>query len=138
MNWSLIAADALLLLHALFVLFVVAGLLLVVIGGLRQWGWVRNPWFRLGHLGAIAFVVLQSWAGRICPLTIWEMALRARGGQGTYEGGFISHWVGELLYYEAPMWVFAVVYTVFGGLVVACWWWVRPRPFRKRKTGDSL
>ncbi len=130
MNWSLIAADTLLIFHALFVLFVVVGLLLVVVGGLRQWSWVHNPWFRLGHLVAIGFVVLQSWAGQICPLTTWEMALRSRGGQGTYEGSFISHWVGELLYYDAPIWVFAVIYTVFGALVVACWWWVRPRGFR--------
>ena len=132
MNWPLLAADALLLLHALFVLFVVVGLVLVVIGGLRQWAWVRNPWFRLVHLGAIAFVVLQSWAGRICPLTIWEMGLRARAGEGTYEGSFISHWMGELLYYDAPMWVFAVCYTVFAALVVGCWWWVRPRSLRSR------
>ncbi len=81
MNWYLIAADALLILHGMFVIFVVAGLGLVVIGGLRQWQWVRNPWFRLAHLAAIGIVVLQSWAGQICPLTTWEMALRERAGQ---------------------------------------------------------
>jgi hypothetical protein len=129
MNVYLIAADALLLLHALFVLFVVVGLVLIVLGGVCHWAWVRDPWFRLAHLGAIAFVVLQSWAGRICPLTSWEMALRARAGQEVYQGSFISYWVGRLLYYDAPLWVFALCYTAFAALVVACWWWVRPQPF---------
>ena len=126
---NLLAADALLVLHTLFVLFVIGGLLLVVAGGLRNWSWVRNPWFRLVHLAAIAVVVLQSWLGYICPLTSWEMALRIRGGQPAYESTFISHWLGRLLYYQAPEWVFAVAYTVFGALVLACWWFIRPRPF---------
>ena len=129
MNVYLIAADALLLLHALFVLFVVVGLVLIVLGGVCHWPWVRNPWFRLAHLGAIVFVVLQSWAGRICPLTSWEMALRSRAGQEVYQGSFVSYWVGRLLYYDAPLWVFALCYTAFAALVVACWWWVRPQPF---------
>ena len=45
-----LAADALLLAHVLFVLFVVLGLLLVFAGWRRSWSWVRNPWFRVAHL----------------------------------------------------------------------------------------
>ena len=73
---SLLAADALLVLHSLFVAFVVCGLLLVIVGGLRGWAWVHNRWFRLAHLVAIGCVVVQSWLGLVCPLTTWEMALR--------------------------------------------------------------
>ena len=73
MSSYIIAADALLVVHALFVLFVTAGLLLIATGGLRGWYWVRNAYFRWAHLLAIAVVVLQSWLGLICPLTIWEM-----------------------------------------------------------------
>ena len=124
-----VAADALLVTHALFVAFVVFGLLLIIAGKWRSWRWVRNPWFRVAHLAAIGVVVLQSWLGVICPLTTWEMALRAKAGDATYPGSFIAHWVGELLYYRAPAWVFVVSYTVFGALVLASWFWVRPRPF---------
>jgi hypothetical protein len=126
-----LAADAILLLHVLFVGFVIVGLLLVICGGLRGWSWVRNPWFRLTHLLAIAVVLLQSWVGVICPLTTWEMALRSQAGSATYAGSFISYWLGRILYYQAPSWVFVVSYTVFGLLVVACWLWVRPRPWRR-------
>ena len=125
----LLAADTLLLVHFLFVLFVVLGLLLILIGGVLAWSWVRNPWFRWAHLAAIGIVVLQSWLGKICPLTTWEMMLRAKAGDAVYAGSFIAHWMGKLLYYQAPFWVFAVAYTLFGLLVVLAWFWVRPRPF---------
>ncbi len=127
-----IAADALLTLHTLFVVFVVGGLALILSGGALAWAWVRNPWFRLAHLLAITVVVLQAWAGKICPLTTWEMALRRQAGQSTYHESFISHWLGRLLYYEAAPWVFVVLYTAFGLLVLASWWWVRPRRFGDR------
>jgi hypothetical protein len=125
----LFAADAILLLHVLFVSFVVFGLLLIFIGKLRLWSWVRNPWFRLLHLAAISVVVLQSWFGILCPLTLFEMNLRFRAGDTVYSGSFISHWLGEFLYYQLPPWVFVVCYTIFGVIVAASWFWVRPRSF---------
>jgi len=124
-----IAADLILLTHVLFVAFVVLGLALILAGKLRSWSWVRNPWFRLAHLGGIGVVVLQSWLGEICPLTAWEMALRAKAGEAVYAGAFFAHWLEAILYYHAPEWVFTLSYTIFSGLVVACWFWVRPRQF---------
>ncbi len=122
----LLAADAVLLLHVLFVAFVVAGLLLVLAGGLLSWDWVRNWWFRVIHLGAIGIVVLQAWLGVICPLTRLEMILRDKAGDTTYAGSFVSHWLEAILYYRAPAWVFAVAYTLFAIVVVMSWVWVRP------------
>ena len=123
----LIAADAILVTHALFVCFVVLGLILIFIGKWRGWRWVYRFWFRVTHLLAIAFVVLQSWLGMICPLTIWEMELRALAGDPVYPGSFIAHWLEQLLYYRAPNWVFVIIYTAFAALVVASWYWARPR-----------
>ena len=123
----LLAADLLLFGHALFVAFVVFGLALILAGGMLDWAWVRNRWFRIAHLAAIGIVVLQSWLGLICPLTIWEMALRERAGSDTYAGSFIAHWLDTLLYYQAPAWVFTACYTTFAALVVASWFWIPPR-----------
>lgn len=128
MFWR-IAADLILFVHVLFVAFVVLGLLLILLGRLRGWPWVRNPWFRAAHLAGIGIVVLQSWFGVICPLTTWEMALREKAGAATYAGGFIAHWLESLLFFQAPGWVFALGYTLFGALVAASWFWVRPRRF---------
>jgi hypothetical protein len=128
-----LAADALLVTHALFVAFVVLGLLLIVAGRLLCWRWVRNPWFRTLHLLAIGVVVLQSWLGVICPLTIWEMELRQQAGEPVYGTSFVAYWLEKILYYDAPPWIFAVCYSVFLLLVLATWIWVRPRGFRHRQ-----
>lgn len=134
----LLAADAMLLVHTLFVGFVVIGLVLVFVGKARGWSWVRNPWLRLTHLAAIGVVTLQAWVGMICPLTSWEMALRARAGDTVYAGSFVSHWLEAILYYRAPAWVFVVTYSAFGAVVIASWFVVPPRPFtRRRSTRDN-
>jgi hypothetical protein len=126
-------ADIVLIAHATFVAFVIVGLLLILLGGCCRWNWIRNPWFRACHLAAIALVVVQAWVGFICPLTTLEMALRQRAGDETYTGTFVAHWLRELLYYEAPLWVFAACYTLFGLAVVGSWLKYRPRSFRNSR-----
>lgn len=128
----LLAADAVLLLHVLFVAFVIVGLVLILAGKAFYWAWVRNLWFRLAHLLAIVAVVIQSWFGAICPLTTLEMVFRARAGDTVYPGSFVAHWLETILYYRAPAWVFAVCYTLFGAVVVGSWFWVSPRLPRQR------
>jgi hypothetical protein len=124
-------ANAVLALHVGVVLFIVGSLVLILAGGVRHWRWVRNPWFRAVHLLAIAVVVLQSWAGVMCPLTTLEHWLRGRAGQVSYEGDFIAYWLSKLLFFEAPPWVFVAVYSAFGLLVALSFYFVPPsRPRR--------
>jgi multisubunit Na+/H+ antiporter MnhB subunit len=133
----LFAADSILFVHVAFVGFVVFGLVFILIGKPCSWSWVRNPWFRSAHVAGIGVVVLQSWIGAICPLTIWELALREKAGDAMYSGAFIAHWLESILYYRAPEWVFVVSYTLFGLLVAASWFWVRPRRFIRGSARDS-
>jgi Protein of Unknown function (DUF2784). len=126
-----ILSDLVLLLHTSFVMFVIFGLVVILWGGFCRWRWVRNPWFRWAHLLAIGIVVAQTWWGMLCPLTILENALRAQAGDAVYTGSFVAHWLGVLLYYEVPWWIFTFCYTVFGLAVVGIWFFVRPRPFSK-------
>ena len=128
----LLLADVLLVLHFLFVVFVIAGLLLIVMGGWRGWAWVHKRGFRMLHLAAIAVVVAQAWLGQICPLTSLEMWLRAEAGEAAYSGSFIQYWVSHLLYYRAPAWVFVSAYTLFGAMVLAAWIYVPPTKFTSR------
>ena len=129
-------ADAVLALHFGVVLFVVGGALAVGLGCWRGWAWVRAPLWRWAHLLAIGVVVLQSWLGQHCPLTLLELWLRqqARLQQPLYRRSFIEHWVQQWLYYEAPAWVFVLAYTLFALLVLGLWWrcpphrWGPPRP----------
>ena len=115
-------ADAVLVVHFGVVLFVVGGLAVVFLGNLRGWRWVNSMRFRLAHVAAIAIVVVQAWLGQACVLTSLESWLRERAGTPGYSKSFIEHWVQRLLYFEAPIWVFALAYTAFGLLVLAAWW----------------
>ncbi|MBS0580376.1 MAG: DUF2784 domain-containing protein [Proteobacteria bacterium] len=129
-------ADAVLLIHFGVVLFVVGGLVAVVAGNWLSWSWVNGWWFRLSHLGAIAFIVVQAWLGQYCPLTTMESWLRLQAGEPSYHTSFIEHWVQELIYYQAPLWVFTAAYTVFGLLVLLAWWRFPPRR-RQPRSSDA-
>ena len=117
------AADALLVLHFAIVLFVVGGLILTWIGAAFGWMWIRNPWFRYLHLGAIAFVAAEALAGIACPLTVWEDMLR---GNMRAES-FIGRWVQRLLYYQAPEWVFTLLYVAWAAATLVTLRLVPPR-----------
>src|SRR6266850_7907107 len=124
-------ADAVLVVHVLFVLFVVGGFALILAGAGR-WGWVRNRAFRIAHLAAIVFVAVETLLGFTCPLTLWEDVLRTTG-RG--ERSFIGRGLAWLLYYNLPEWVFALAYCAFawGGV----WAW-RATPPRARPTPPAL
>ncbi len=124
-------ADLVLVAHVGVVAFVVLGQLLFVVGGVLHWAWVRKVWIRLAHLALMMFVVVQSWMGATCPLTIWEQLLRRQAGQTAYGGSFNEHWLSRLIFFDAPAWVFVLAYSVFGTLVLLTWWWIPPRRLKK-------
>jgi hypothetical protein len=108
-------ADVILVVHFLIVVFIVGGLVLVWVGAALGWGWVRNPWFRYLHLGAIGFVAAEALLGVVCPLTVWEDMLRG----GVRAESFIGRWVRYFLYYNAPEWVFSLVYGAWAAATLA-------------------
>ena len=116
-------ADVVLVVHFVFVLFVVAGFALILAGGAAGWRWVRNRTFRRLHLAAIALVALESIFGLVCPLTLLEDALRSGDGQRS----FIGRWVARLLFYDLPEWVFATAYVIFALAVAATYRLLPPR-----------
>jgi hypothetical protein len=124
-------ADAVLVLHFAFVLFVIFGLLLTWIGYFAGWKFVRNPWFRGAHLLAMAVVVAESLFGVICPLTKWEMALRVKAGEDpAYADSFVQHWVHRVMFFEISERTFTLIYVIFFVLIVLSLVVVPPRPFR--------
>ena len=127
------AADLLLVVHFAIVVFIVGGLILTWIGGLLAWAWVRNPWFRYVHLGAIAFVALEAVIGVACPLTVWEDLLRG----GTRVESFVGRWVRYFLYYRAPEWVFTALYVAWTAATLATLRLVPPRPRQRGATPAS-
>ena len=82
-------ADALVVLHAGFVLF-------VVLGGLLALFW--TPRAALAHIPAAIWGIYIEVTDRVCPLTPLEQRLRALAGQQGWGDGFIDHYVVSLLY----------------------------------------
>ena len=125
-------ADAILVVHALFVLFVVGGFVLILLGA-RRWSWVRNRAFRTLHLAAIAFVAAEALLGITCPLTRWEDMLRGSSA----ERSFIGRWVARLLYYDFPEWVFVTAYCAFALAVLWAWRAIAPHA-RSSRSDNAL
>jgi hypothetical protein len=124
---SALLADLILGAHVAIVLFIVGGLVAIVAGGALGWGWVRGFRWRALHLAAMAFVAVGAVVGWICPLTVWEDALRRRAGEWGYQDGFVQHWLERLLYHDWPDWAFTVLYLAVFGAILLAWWRVPPR-----------
>jgi|TARA_B100000959_G_scaffold174309_1_gene182466 hypothetical protein len=115
-------ADLVVAAHAAFVLFVVAGGLLVF----------RRPTIAWVHLPAVAWGVGIEWVGGICPLTPLEHWLRGRAGDVGYSSDFIQHYLLPVLYpagltREIQIALGAVALGVNVGLYAWCW--------RRRRAG---
>lgn len=101
-----ILADVTVIVHALFVVFVVLGWLAVL-------RWPRVAWI---HLPAAAWGALIEFANWRCPLTPLEKWLRVQAGLEAYDGGFIQHYMLPVLY---PPGLTREVQIVLGLIVVA-------------------
>jgi len=131
-----VLADAVVVAHLAYVLFVVLGLVAVVVGGLLGWGWVRDRRFRWAHLVCTAIVAVEALVGVTCPLTTWEIELRRSEGQ-TYEDiSFVGRLARDLLFVEASETTLTACYVAFAALVIGSWFAVRPRR-RARSEGDT-
>jgi hypothetical protein len=81
-------ADGVVVVHGLFVAFVILGAFLAL-----RWRWI--VWL---HVPAVIWGVLIEYAGWTCPLTPLENSLRARAGETAYSGDFIQHYLLGALY----------------------------------------
>jgi Protein of Unknown function (DUF2784) len=127
------SANLILVTHALFIAFVILGLVAVMLGGYWRWDWVKNWWFRVTHLLGIGIVVAESWLGLICPLTEWENRLRKAAGETIYSNSFVEHWLHKILFYDFAPWVFTAAYTIFGIVVLIAWVIVPPGHTRNQR-----
>ncbi len=83
-----ILADAVLIIHLVFILFAVAGAFTAL-----RWRFI--VWV---HLPCALWAMLIELGGWICPLTPLEVFLRQCAGQAGYAGGFIQHYLLPIIY----------------------------------------
>jgi hypothetical protein len=126
-------ADLLVAFHVAYVAFVVLGQLAIMIGALLKWSWVRNLWFRLGHLLAIGVVALEAIWGIDCPLTVWESDLRRLAGQEFSGDSFVARLLHRLIFFHADPWVLNAAHVAVAVVVLATLFLIPPR-WRKPRT----
>ncbi len=121
-----LAADAVLLVHVAFILFVLFGALLTI--------WWR--WLPAVHLPALAWGVFVELTGRLCPLTPLENSLRRGAGQSGYSDSFIEHYVLKVIYPSGltpeVQWLLAGV-VVIVNVVIYGWLLQRWRQVKSRE-----
>jgi hypothetical protein len=103
--WFRLGADTVVLVHLLFIVFVLFGGLLVL-----RWRWLMAL-----HLPAVAWGMAVEFLHLYCPLTPLENHLRQAAGQQGYEGGFIEHYLIPLIY---PRGLTAEMQLGFGAVVL--------------------
>jgi hypothetical protein len=116
-------------LHLMIITFNVVGLIVIPIGAWLGWRIVRVAWLRLLYLAMLAIVAGQALAGRACFLTDWQNKLT---GSGQRTQPLIMRWIDGLIYWNLPMWVFAVMYCFVFLYVLALTVLV---PFRRQGLG---
>lgn len=99
-----ILADTVLVVHLIFILFVLFGGLLVI----------YKRWLVWLHVPAMVWGALISFAGWVCPLTPVENSLRRAAGQEGYSGSFVSHYLLPVIYPEG----YSRDFAIFAGMVV--------------------
>jgi hypothetical protein len=81
-------ADAIIIIHLIFILFVILGGLLAL----------RNKRWSIVHLPAVLWAAAIEFKCWICPLTPLENWFREKGGNAIYQGDFIEHYVLPIIY----------------------------------------
>ena len=121
-------ADLVLILHAMFVAFVMLGSLAVL-------HWPRAAWV---HVPVALWGAGIEFLGGICPLTPLENHWRRLAGEQGYPGGFVEHYVVSILYPEG---LTRRVQLVLGALVllvnVGIYAWVLWRRLRLPGAGSG-
>jgi len=106
MNIDLVLAESVLVIHLLFILWVMGGVLVVR----------RHPpllWFHIVSLAYGIFIEVVPWSP--CPLTVLEQMLEDRAGFAAYHGSFLLHYLDTFVYPNVPLTLlvsFAVVFCV--------------------------
>ncbi|HUU40319.1 MAG TPA: DUF2784 domain-containing protein [Desulfatiglandales bacterium] len=117
--YNLLLADIIAVIHVGYIIFVVLGFMLIVLGiTIFKWKWIRNLWFRIAHALAIVAVALVSFLGSDCPLTAIEFELRHASNNTAGNLSFIGNIIDSIIFYNTPRWLFNVVYTAFALIVL--------------------
>ena len=117
MQFQLLIADFIFLIHFLIVIYVATGILLIPFAYKMNWGIFKNKKLRILHLFLIILVSCESILGLTCPLTSLENYLRNILNTET----FVSFWVRKIIYWDLPNIFFISLYC--SSSILTIFWW---------------
>ncbi|MFB0526157.1 MAG: DUF2784 domain-containing protein [bacterium] len=121
-----ILADAIIVVHFLFILFMLFGFLLTAYTLFFRQKFFNWWLFRSLHLLGIFYVASLSILGKYCPLTILENELRLKHEvSSVYSGSFIIHYLEKLIYPDVNPLVIQIP-TVFLAIFTIVVFIIRP------------
>lgn len=124
-----IAADGVLLIHFLWIAFVVLGFPLFLYMNLPRW--------RIAHLLALVIMIIMQLTRTICPLTYLEAYLKSKGTSGhVYPGQFMIESIEKLIYVENLTLEKITCLTMIFFVVVLLSFWLKPITFKPRIRND--
>jgi hypothetical protein len=119
--------DVLLLVHLLWAIWMIAGVVLAVAGFRwpRFWRWRA---FRITHLiGLIGTATVPLWAEGICPLTTWEWKLRSGGPDATAPESFLARLIESILYVDVDARILSAITALGAVVTIVIFVWHPPR-----------
>jgi hypothetical protein len=125
-------ARATLTFHFAVVVFNIGALVLIPLGKIFAWAFVRIFWWRAVHIGSMLAVAVQPALGQYCFLTTLENRLRFESGFYIPPSPF-DEWIGAAVFWPLPPAAFLPLYLIALGLTVWFWFWVRPERHAKGK-----
>ncbi len=126
-----ILADLIVAIHVCYVSFVVIGQLVIWLGLILKWRWIRNPWFRCTHLIAMLIVGVEAIFDIECPLTAWEAYLRNLAGETVSEGSFVGRCLHSIIFVNVNTNVLEGLH-IFCAILVLATFILRPPSFSRR------
>jgi uncharacterized membrane protein YhhN len=121
-------ADAVLVMHLAFVLF-------VIFGGVLALRWPRLAWV---HIPVALYGATIEFVGFVCPLTPLENSLRRAGGEAGYAGDFVDHYITATLYpnglTRGVQLSLGVGVLLLNAIVYAVWWRRKRHPLTMERS----
>lgn len=131
MNIYAFLADGVVIVHFLYALTIIGGLVVIYVGGFLKWHFVKNPTFRLIHLTMIMIVAFESIFHIECPLTYIEYQLLNLAKLHYQNTPFIAGFINRILFWNLPNEFFDILYIALA-LIILLSFIIVPIKFKKK------
>ena len=115
---KVVVADLIAATHIGYFVYVVGGCVVIAVGAVQGWQWIRNPWFRLSHLAAVYVVVFENMFNIACPLNTAEWQLRSASQSAIEASSGVGGVLDQLLFHTIPGNVLNAIYSALALLLL--------------------